>query len=360
MEDDDLLTDIVDWLPLLEAARDDPIERESIEHHLGVSRATSYRIVGRLGERGLLEESNGEFVLTECGRRCTEAASTFESAVRSALEFADADRDRLIELLGLTQALEAVGDGPLDRRELERRLDVSKTTSYRFTRSLAELELIEKSGGMYERTSRGDVVAATLSSFETTVQTTLTLAPILQVLDEAAAEIPIEAFSDANVTSLDGGDAFGQVDRFIALVEETDSLRGIDLNAIAPMYIDEITKLVLEGMELEMISTPTVVEDTADKYPYACAKLCINGNVKPMIHDDLPFGLAILDDRVGIGVPHPDERRLRAFVDTNSSVVREWADAVFATYRDESIRLEQFSKKALRDALPDGEIGARS
>jgi len=265
---------------------------------------------------------------------------------------------RLVELLGLAPALDAFGDGSLDGRELQRRLNVSKTTSYRFTQALGEMELIEKSAGRYKRTAAGDEIVRELSSFETTVRTTLTLAPILEGARDTTAPIPIEAFADATITTVNGGDAYGQVDRFIALVEETDTLWGIDLNSIVPLYIDEITQPVLNGMELEMIDTPTTVEDTVDKFPYTCAKLCVNGNVTSWLHDELPFGLSIFDDRVGIGVQGPDERRLRAFVDTDSAAVYEWATAVYESYRDESIRLEPFSKKALRETLPHREMGA--
>lgn len=353
----DLLTDIVRWLPLLEVAREEPLNREEIEQHLGVSRATSYRITGRLNDEGLLEESEGKFVLTESGELITDAASTFETGVWASLRPSERSHDRLIDLIGLAPTLDELGKEPSDRREIERQLNVSKTTSYRLTRTLAESGLIEKSEGRYERTAPGDEVMRELSSFATTVRTALILAPILEAVGDTTPSIPIEAFADATITTLDGGDAFSQVDRFIALVEETDTLRGIDLNSIAPLYIDEITNLVLDGMELDMISTPAVVEDTADKYPYACAKLCINGNVKPMVHEELPFGLAIFDDRVGIGVQYPDERRLRVFLDTDSTAVREWANAVFESYQDESVRLKQFSKKALREAIPHREMG---
>ena len=333
----DLLTDVVNWFPVLRAARATALDQEDVEHHLGVSKSTGYRVTRRLCDRGLMVESDGTFTLTEFGERTTEAAATFETAVFGALPTTPRNRDRLTELIGLTPALRELDDGSVDRRDLEQRLD-------------------EKTGGRYVRTSPGDVVVDELDSFETTVRTTSLLAPVLESMGETRPPLPIEAFSDATVTSVDGGDAYGQVDRFIALVEETDTLRGIDLNSIAPMYIEEITRLVLNGMELEMISRPDVVEDTADKFPYACAKLCVNGNVKPLVHDELPFGLAVFDDHVGIGVQDPGERRLRTFIDSDSPAVLEWAAAVFDAYRDESIRLEQYSKKALREALPNQEL----
>lgn len=357
MVDSDLLADVVKRGPLLEAIREEPHTREMVEDRIGVSTTTSYRLTGRLADLGLIAEADGSFSLTPQGRRIATATSQFESAARQTVPTDERVRDRLVELVRLAPALDAFDDGPLDRRELEEDLGVSKTTSYRFARTLDEMGLIVKSDGRYERTDAGDALAGSLASFVTTVRTTRSLAPVLEAAADTRPPIPIEALADATVTTLEDGDAFGQVDRFITLVEGTDSLRGMDLNAIAPLYIEEITSLVLDGMHLEMISTPSVVEDTADKYPYACAKLCINGNVEPWVHDDLPFGLAIFDDRVGIGVQDPDERRLRLFVDTDAPAVREWAAAVFESYRDASVRLEQLSKKALYAAFPDRELG---
>lgn len=356
MENAELLADTVDDLPLLRALREEPLDRDGVRAELGVSRATSYRVTGRLTDRELLAESNGRFSLTAVGERLLTAASTYVRTVRETVP-GTGDTAELAARVDLGLALGEIGTDPIDRRELEGRLDVSDSTGYRLTRALSERGLVEKTGRGYRRTQPGDEFVDALRAYATTVSTVLTLAPLLEQDAEHVPPIPVDAFADATVTRLDAGDAYSQIDRFIALVEETDTLRGMDLNAIAPLYIDEITKLVLDGMALEMISTPEVVADTADKYPYACAKLCINGNVAPLVHEDLPFGLALFDDRVGIGVPHPAARRLRAFVDTDAPRATAWAEDVFDAYRAESTRLEQFSRQALDDVLADRETG---
>ena len=46
------------------------------------------------------------------------------------------DLDSYLELIRRVPMLEALWDGPLDRRALEDRLDISRATSHRFTRWL--------------------------------------------------------------------------------------------------------------------------------------------------------------------------------------------------------------------------------
>ena len=357
MEDADLLADVLGWLPLLDTVDEDSFGQELVERRLDVSRATGYRITERLREAGLIEESNGGYALTKQGERTAESAASFRDAVSQSLESTERDRAVLVDLVGLAPALDAFEGAPLDRRELERRLGVSKTTGYRFTRGLQELELLTKTGGRYERTAAGDAVAEALGSFASTVWMARLLAPALEAIPDTVPPIPVEAFTDATVTRAAGGDAYGQLARFIELVEETGSLRGIDFDLIVPMYIHEMRQPILDGLAVETIDAPEIVEDTADKYPYECVNLCVNGSVDLWVHDDLPFGLAIFDNRVGIGVQDPVERRLGVFVDTDASAVREWAEAVFETYRSESVRLDRFTKQGLREALARRDSG---
>lgn len=51
-------------------------------------------------------------------------------------------------------------------------------------------------------------------------------------------------------------------------------------------------------------------------------------------HDDLPSGLAIFDDRIGLGGYDADSGMLPAFVDTDDPDAREWALKRHERYRE--------------------------
>ncbi|WP_265111206.1 helix-turn-helix transcriptional regulator [Halosolutus halophilus] len=259
--------------------------------------------------------------------------------------------DVLIDLLRRSPLLEELqGDG-FDRRELQDRLDVSRATIHRHTRLLEELGVIEKVNGEFRLTPSGLLLAEAVVSFKREVSSALQLAPVLEAIGDAPIDIDIHAFAGARVTSAVRGDPYSPVVRFVALVRETESLRGFDIDVIAPVYLDEIQREIVEGMETETIALPEVAKDTIDGYPEKCIEACASGYLTVQLHDELPFGLAIFDDRVGIGVSEPDTRQLSVFADTDSPAVREWAETVYEVYDSEAVVLEEVTHNGFQQAM---------
>lgn len=261
------------------------------------------------------------------------------------------DPDLLIDLIRRSPLLEELQQDTLDRDELQGRLDVSRATCHRHTRTLDELGVIERVDGRFQLTEAGRLLTDALTTFKRDARSALQLAPTLDAVGGAPIEIDAEAFAGATVTSAERGDPYSPVARFVALVQETETLRGLDVDAIAPLYMDEIQRRIVDGMNTEDITHPGAVKDSLDGYPDKCMEACASGYLTVRLHDDLPFGLAIFDDRVGIGVCERDTRNLRVFVDTDSSAVREWAEAVYEVYESEAILLEEYTQQGFREAL---------
>jgi len=72
---------------------------------------------------------------------------------------------------GTARSLEALLEEPLDRGEIEARLDVSRATSHRYTQWLDQQEFVEKVDGRFRLTWRGAVVAEEVLRFEANVRT---------------------------------------------------------------------------------------------------------------------------------------------------------------------------------------------
>ena len=268
----------------------------------------------------------------------------------------DQSTEVLIDLLRRAPLLEALRGGSLDRRELRDQLNISRTTSYRYCRLLEEVGAIEKSNNGYRLTDSGHLLTDSLVRFERDATAALELGPVLDVVTNAPVTVDIESFSDANVTSANAGDPYAPVARFVSLVQETDSLRGLDLDVIAPLYIDDIQHRIIDGMKTEAIAITEATKNILDNSPKKCFDACASGNLTVKLHDDLPFGLAIFDHRVGIGVPDPDSRSLQAFADTDSPDVRTWAEAVYDTYASEAVLIEEFTHRGFAKALENEAI----
>ncbi|MFW6153414.1 MAG: helix-turn-helix transcriptional regulator [Halobacteriota archaeon] len=267
------------------------------------------------------------------------------------VEVASPSRDLLIEVVRRAPMIAALGEGPLDRRELEQRLEISKSTAHRNTTSLAERGLVARTDGKYHLTGYGEAVAGVVATFEADMATTVRLAPLFEAVAGVQPRCPMDAFSDATVTTADRGDPFGPLARFVSLVQETDTLRMYDSYAVAPTYIDEVHGRVLDGLETKVIERPDVAEDIIENYPRKCVELCASEYLTMRLHDDLPFGLVVFDSRIGVGVRDPDTGSPRAFVDTDDPEARAWAEALFESYWSDATRLRRFNPAALREAI---------
>ncbi|MFW5959116.1 MAG: helix-turn-helix transcriptional regulator [Natronomonas sp.] len=267
------------------------------------------------------------------------------------VEYAHPPRDLLIEVVRRAPMIKALQEEPLDRRELEQHLEISKSTAHRNTTLLAERGLVERLDGEYQLTEFGEAVADAVATFETDMRTTVRLAPLLDAVAGIQPRCPINAFSDATVTPADRGDPFGPLARFVSLVKETDTLQMFDSYAVAPTYMNEIHGRVLDGLETKVIERPDVVEDIIENYPKKCVELCASEFLTMRLHDELPFGLVILDSRIGVGVRDPDTDAPRAFVDTDDPKTRAWAETLFESYWSDATRLRRFNPKALREAI---------
>lgn len=90
MTDLDQFIDFIRYSPLIETLQGEALERKELEQRLEISRATSHRYTNALGEKGLIEKSDGAFTLTELGETMTEIVGEFKRKTRMALILAPA------------------------------------------------------------------------------------------------------------------------------------------------------------------------------------------------------------------------------------------------------------------------------
>ncbi|QIB76470.1 hypothetical protein G3I44_11015 [Halogeometricum borinquense] len=60
------------------------------------------------------------------------------------------------------------------------------------------------------------------------------------------------------------------------------------------------------------------------------------GHLQLRTREALPYGLAIFDERVGVGGYDDETGALRVFVDTDTDGARRWAEGVYEMYRQAS------------------------
>ncbi|MWV64005.1 transcriptional regulator [Halorubrum sp. JWXQ-INN 858] len=244
--------------------------------------------------------------------------------------------------------LEALRAEPLDRREIEARLDVSRATSHRFTRWLDERGFVERVDGRFRLIGRGEAVADELLRFEANVRTVHRLAPLLDLICEDHQEFVIEPFVDARVTLAEPEDPYQPVERFVSLLNESKTFRGFNTTHMAPLALGGFHHRIFEETDTEIIDLPRIVEKLLETYPERAREAIDRGHLTLRTRDDLPYGLAIFDERVGIGGYDEATGLMQVFVDTDEPIACEWADRVYVSVKADSEPLDE-RKNRTRD-----------
>jgi len=196
----------------------------------------------------------------------------------------------------------------------------------------------------------GEVIAAAVTEFQRTVETAQRVEPVFEMVFDDDPAFVREAFGDATVTTAEPGDPYNGVRRFMSLVESSERLRGVDPTAINPLHLDGLHARIVAGMETDAIFLPDVVESLLRSNPDRAREAFESGNLTLRVHDDLPFGITLCDDRIGIGLYDDETGLLRTYIDTASPTAREWAEDVYADYRNEATLLSEHSE--LSELLP--------
>ncbi|EJN58897.1 helix-turn-helix transcriptional regulator [Halogranum rubrum] len=256
------------------------------------------------------------------------------------------DTDDLVDVVRHRSILELLFDGPRDRRDIEDALDISRATSHRFTRWLEEHELAERVGGQFVLTGKGEVVAESVLRFERDLVTADRLSPLLDAICESHQEFVVEPFAGATVTVPTPTDPYGPMSRFLSLLRDSETFRGFNTTHMVPPSLATVSDPVLDGRDVELIYLPAVVEKLRADDPSRFDAALEAGSLTLRTRDALPYGLAIFDDRVGIGGYDEETGMMRVFVDTDTTLAREWAERVYDTYRRHSTPLADSSSTA--------------
>ncbi|MFP8891692.1 helix-turn-helix transcriptional regulator [Natrialbaceae archaeon A-CW2] len=251
------------------------------------------------------------------------------------------ETDLLGDIVRHRPVLEALRTEPLDRREIEDRLDVSRATSHRFTQWLDGQGFVEKVDGRFQLTGRGEAVADEVLRFEANVRTVHRLAPLLDTICADHQEFVLEPFVDAKVTLAEPEAPYQPVERFISLLTESETFRGFNTTHMAPLVLSGFHNQIFDETDTEIIYLPHIGGKLFDTYPKRAQEAIDRGHLALRTRDDLPYGLAIFDERVGIGGYDEATGLMQVFVDTDEPIACEWADRVYASVRADSDPLHE-------------------
>ncbi|MFC7215331.1 helix-turn-helix transcriptional regulator [Saliphagus sp. GCM10025334] len=249
--------------------------------------------------------------------------------------------DVLVELIRRHDVFDVLADEPLEKPELTAALEVSPATAHRILASFREKDWIQRTPHGYTLTPFGEALGRAAATYWSTVSETHRRAPLYDVITTAAPSDSVDFawFDDATVTTVESHDPYRPLNRFIDLLEDTSSIRGIDTTSVSPTYVEDVYDRIADGLPVELVYDQAVVERLATEYTDLATDAFERDNFTLWVREEVPFGLALFDDRVGIGGYDDETGLLEVFVDTDNEDAYEWGEQLFERYREDADRL---------------------
>ena len=238
------------------------------------------------------------------------------------------------------EALDALAERPRSRSDLQAATGASSSTVGRLLRKFEARDWIVRDGHEYRMTPEGTFVAEEVTSLLDRMETRQQLRDVATWLPTEKLGITIEAFSEAVVTAVDAEEPYRPVRRYDDLIEDAEAMRAFGTPTLKSANAGTLFRNVRAGMDTEIIYPPPIVEAMLDWSPEAAKEGLDSGNLTILLHDTLPCGLTIFDDRVALTGYDPDTGMLRAIVDTDAAEAREWATGLYDSYREEAQPLD--------------------
>ncbi|MDY6779162.1 MAG: helix-turn-helix domain-containing protein [Halobacteria archaeon] len=250
--------------------------------------------------------------------------------------------ETLIDSVRYENVLRSLGDGGMNREEIQDAADISSSTAYRLLNSLTEKGIVEKTetgGGVYELTSVGEVVLDEVDEFRSSMESIAVTKDILKSARVNGIEMDHSLFEDATVTVSELKRPYEPVRRVTELVRGSDEMRLLTVSNAVPVFSSRMRRLITDGREVEMVCPMPVVKEgikvaSPEMREELKDRLDIHAGVEP------PFILALFESRVAVGGHDDEAGTLEFLVDTDDDGAYGWGDDVYQQYLEESERVE--------------------
>ena len=231
-------------------------------------------------------------------------------------------------------------EGELTKRELNERVDVSRVTVQRNVEVLEEHDWIDNSHPTYSITPLGELVIDEVERLEDSMEVVQKLRPFLKWIPRDSFDLDPHALAEATVIEVDHTNPTDWVHH------HTDRIRSTSYAwALLPGTGIEAWEAAVDsssnGLESQIIVSPDVAETlrTDPDYTEKIEILFERDALELYVYDmSIPYHLGRLDQYIYF-VAIDDTGLPRAFIETESDTVHEWAENEFESYL---MRAEKF------------------
>ncbi|WP_117594517.1 helix-turn-helix transcriptional regulator [Haloprofundus halophilus] len=238
--------------------------------------------------------------------------------------------------------LVALTERPRSRSELCEQTGVSPSTIRRTLRQFEYRSWVRKEGYRYVATRLGEAIAAGMEDLTSLVETERKLRDVWHWLPDEVTEFPTETWAELTVTLPEPDSPYRPVRRFESLLRQTNEVRYLrpEVALMEPCF-DSLFSLIDAGVEITLIDRPSCHAYFVATYPQRSSEMQRRDNFTVLEHDELPeCGVGLLDDRVTISCYERDSGSVRALVEADAPVIREWAELTYASFEADARPVE--------------------
>jgi predicted transcriptional regulator len=250
------------------------------------------------------------------------------------------DIDEFVGLTRRSSALAALREGPLDRRDLQERVGVSRPTIHRQIRALEADGLVAKRDGAFALTPVGELAASEFARTFEVMDTVSALSRVVQWLPVSAFDFDFARLRDADVTLPQPNDPFAPTRRMLRRIHGADRIRMVTYTFLPEENPSTRRCSIREEQFFEGVMDPTLVE-TVLADPASAAyfrELLTQGRRLVVSSVPVPFIVTIADDAVLIGAVD-EGGSPQGLILTDDEAVRAWAEETVDGYLDGGERL---------------------
>lgn len=238
----------------------------------------------------------------------------------------DLSRDDLLHLVSTRhEMIEAICQGTLDKRHLQRSLDVSRPTVDRAFRELEENGLLDSQGTDYVVTRFGRLFCDQFQGHIANLDEMVRLGPYLATLPESAP-VDERVLMDAEILNSEPHAPLSPVSEMGRLAADADTVVAY-MNVILPYVLSILDRNVNQGEMDGTIILPTdVMEQALGEYMSEISTLLENEGFS-LIKSEAraPHGIALVDDElVGVSIRDEDSH-LQGILINDTPAAVEWA-----------------------------------
>lgn len=231
--------------------------------------------------------------------------------------------------------LGAVASTPLQKPELQDRLDVSRSTVNRAVRELESTGFVTRTDEGYVPTLYGDILLERYESFIDDAAEMVRAGPLLETLPPGVPMSPA-MLTDASIHRSSAPAPHRPIGRFERLLEDADRMRGISRTITQSSTPDLVAERVRDGMPGELVLGSELAEYMLEHRRETERELIETGRYRLYEVDRVPYGLALLDvdeETVVVLFVYSDSNDLLGTISNDTPEAAAWARRQYCRYR---------------------------